>query len=105
MKNWEYTELNVGLQEKGKKFEFVFTSTPKCKKIKSAVPKCTDCTNVRFARNSQGVYILKADFKTPTEMAIHLQRMGVPQQNMKKSIIVTYEDGTTEELSFIISIN
>lgn len=102
-RNWQYNEINVGVQPKGKQYEFVFKSTPECKPIKSAIPKCKDCTGVVVKRVGD-IYEVKANFKTPTEMGVHLINMGLTQQNIKKVIDITYEDNTTEELSFIISI-
>lgn len=99
-KNWEYNELNVGLQEMNKKLEFVFILTPEAKAVKNIYPKC-DCTNV-----SQGIKDNKLTiaYTTPKEIAPHLVEMGKTSQYIRKEIIIEYIDGTEETLAIMLNI-
>jgi hypothetical protein len=96
--NWEKTLINLGTIKQGTTVPLVFKALKKLS-ITQLKPGCGSCTFVK-AFNPDTLE-LGVTFKVGS-IPIHLRKQGY--YNTRKSITVTYEDGTSEILSFTARI-
>lgn len=88
---WKSTHINLGTLKENKSYSFEFESNEKLN-IVSAKPGCGNCTFLNGYKDNK----LAVTFKSST-IPYHL---GKTEQPINKTITITYQDGTTETLSF-----
>ena len=98
MNNWIQTKIDVGTRDKNTEYAFEFLKTPECKPIERVDPTC-DCTTAELTDTK-----LVVKYRTPSEVSPELIKLKIFAQAISKDINITYKDGTTETLSFYLSI-
>lgn len=88
---WKDTHINLGTLKENKSYSFEFESIEKLD-IASTKPGCGNCTSLQGYRDNK----LKVTYKS-NGIPYHL---GKSEQPVNKTITITYQDGTTEVLSF-----
>jgi hypothetical protein len=91
MSNWKNIHISLGILKENKSYSFEFESN-KDLDIASAKPGCGNCTSLQGYRDNK----LKVTYKS-NGIPYHL---GKSEQPVNKTITITYQDGTTEVLSF-----
>ena len=88
---WKNTHINLGILKENSSYKFEFESIEKLD-ILSAKPGCGNCTFLKEYEDNK----LKVTYKS-NGISYHL---GKNEQPVNKTITITYQDGTTEVLSF-----
>ena len=88
---WKSTHINLGTLKENKSYSLEFESNEDLD-ILSAKPGCGNCTSLQGYSNRK----LKVTYKSGN-IPYHL---GKNEQPINKTITITYQDGSTEVLSF-----
>jgi hypothetical protein len=91
MSNWKNTHISLGVLKENNSYSFEFESIEKLD-VLSAKPGCGNCTSLEGYKDNK----LKVTYKS-NGIPYHL---GKNKQPVNKTITITYQDGTTETLSF-----
>ena len=97
MANWKQVHIDAGAVLERQKITILYESTIPLD-IKKISPGCAECTTIKGYANN----ILTVVYKAET-IPVHLNnKQGY--QSVRKVVIVTYEDGSKEVLSFTVKI-
>ena len=88
---WKSTHISLGALKENKSYSFEFESNEDLD-IASAKPGCGNCTSLQGYKDGK----LKVTYKS-SNIPYHL---GKNEQPINKTITITYQDGTSDTLSF-----
>ena len=99
MSNWNTTNINFGNIKVGTRLNINFQGTENLPKIKTIRPSC-GCTSAQFDNDKK---LLSVKY-TAGDIPQHLLIEGIHEYKTSKRILVIYEDGTDETLSFNVRV-